>query len=430
MSRGAQLAAILVDSLREARDRRALFVLLALSALVIVMALGLSFHGGSPADVLAAQAADLDQLRSRRAGVHRFSQVDLRCEAGEPRRATESELPGGGWAIDRTFAGDHDAQRFARHWFEFAAETAGRDSPAADAPVDPARALEERFAAFGYEAVRVTRTRSDPPTFTVAVRSTYPHEVQGLHRVGLFFGALEVPLSGMSLAELVVAIQLGIADTLAGFFGMLVAVVVTAGFVPAMLQKGTLDLVLARPIGRGTLLLAKYLGGLWFMFLIAAVSVVGSGLALALRSGFHNPAFLLCVVTVTAQFAVLYTVSVAVGVLTRSAGLASLATLLVWGLSSTVVNTRRTLPLLAGRDGAPDWLVRTLDVLYAVLPKTADIAQANARFLSRSHLSPEAMRRVLPDLPAVEWGYSLSTTFAFAAVMLALAVFVFRRRDW
>src|SRR5690606_8741391 len=220
------------------------------------------------------------------------------------------------------------------------------------------------------------------------------------------------------------------ADTLAGFFGMLVAVVVTAGFVPAMLQKGTLDLVLARPIGRGTLLLAKYLGGLWFMFLIAAVSVVGGGLALALRSGFHNPAFLLCVVTVTAQFAVLYTVSVAVGVLTRSAGLASLATLLVWGLSSTVVNTRRTLPLLAGRDGAPDWLVRTLDVLYAVLPKTADIAQANARFLSRSHLSPEAMRRVLPDLPAVEWGYSLSTTFAFAAVMLALAVFVFRRRDW
>jgi ABC-type transport system involved in multi-copper enzyme maturation permease subunit len=431
---GRQILAILGDSLREARDRRSLFVLLVLATVVIVSAFGVSFHGGTPGEALAEQARSLGRMTARRAGAHAFTRVEVDYQVGEPRAARADELAGGGQAIELRFATRGDAETLARAWqrfhadpLELAAEDAGE---AAAAPVDVRAFLEGRFGRYGYERVAVVERAADPAAFTVAVRSAYPHEVQGLHHVRLFFGALEVPLRDLSVAELVVGIQLALADSFAGFLGMLVAIVVTAGFVPNLLQKGTLDLVLARPIPRGRLLLAKYLGGLWFVFLIAAYLFVGVWLGLSLRTGFSNPAFLLCVLTVTAQFGVLYTVSTLAGVLTRSSGVASLATLCVWGLSSVVVNTRQVLPAMFGQSKPPGWLGRTLDTLYTILPKTTDIAHVNSHFLSRSHLSPEALRRTLPDLPRVDWLHSLGTTAAFAALMLGLAVWVFRRRDY
>jgi hypothetical protein len=152
------------------------------------------------------------------------------------------------------------------------------------------------------------------------------------------------------------------------------------------------------------------------------------------RTGFFNPWYLLTVLTVTAQFAVLYSVSVLAGVLWRSAGLASLLTLGLWGASSAVVGVKHALAQglfeIFGGDDAPRWLVSTVDVLYGILPKTADLKTFNTLFLARSHLSPEALKRTFADaLPPVDWVFSLGTTAAFAVVMLALACWVFQRRD-
>ena len=62
------------------------------------------------------------------------------------------------------------------------------------------------------------------------------------------------------------------------WIGILVAVVLTAFFVPNMLRKGTVDMLLVKPIHRVDVLLYKYIGGLTFVFLNA---VVGGGRRLA-----------------------------------------------------------------------------------------------------------------------------------------------------
>ena len=113
--------------------------------------------------------------------------------------------------------------------------------------------------------------------------------------------------------------------------------------------------MLARPVSRPVLLVAKYFGGLWFVLVVATFLVVGCWAAFALRMGYSNPWFLASIVTITLQFAVLHAVSVLMGVLTRSSGVAALVTLGVWMVSGLVVNARHAMPMLG--DEAPSSLV-------------------------------------------------------------------------
>src|SRR5262249_42821736 len=146
----------------------------------------------------------------------------------------------------------------------------------------------------------------------------------------------------------------------------------TSGFVPDLLRKGTLDLVLARPIGRSALLLAKFAGGIWFVAVFATLAVGGSWIALGIRTGYWAPDFLLTIVTIWAQFAVLYSVAVLVGVWSRSAGLSALVAIGIWASAAAIASVRRVSSDL-GRFKMPEWLDRLLDAIYLILPKTSDV---------------------------------------------------------
>jgi hypothetical protein len=428
-----QLRAILADSLREALDRRALALLLALAGLVILVVASLDVESRDARTVLAEQARALHEFEHLRENHHSRRVSGVRVELlGGPRPVEGAdEVPGGfehGLVVELRVPTLDDARRLAAEWRDFRDDVQGRRRAARARPPDFEAFLAERFRELGYQ-VHVAQPRPREPRWLVAVRSGGRlDEMRGRNELTLFFGAVRIPLAGVSVAEVIVLIQLGLAGAFAGSVGMLVAVLVTAAFVPSMLQKGRLDLTLARPIGRGRLLLAKYLGGLWFVFLLAAVLVVGCWAALALRTGYGHPAFLLTIVTVLAQFAVLYSISVAVGVLTRSSGLAALATLGVWFVSGALAGVRREL----GREfEAPHWFARALETLYTILPKTGDLDELNKVFLSQAHLSEDALRRATMLEPApVDWAFSLGTTGAFTVAMLAIAVWVFGRRDW
>src|SRR5688572_14282325 len=49
----------------------------------------------------------------------------------------------------------------------------------------------------------------------------------------------------------------------------------TASFIPSMLEKGTIDLLISKPLSRATILLSKYIGAVLFVFL-SMVFLMGS----------------------------------------------------------------------------------------------------------------------------------------------------------
>ena len=438
-----QLWAILADSFHESVDRKSLLVLLFLAALLIAFCFGISFETEKPGSALEKQALSFGSFgRMRRLSFGSlFSSMDWSAGEIKPVENSEGWRPEltGGYALTLTFKPDA-LDEMVRRWRPYKKERdtvkreVFKDIPPDNAPVRPGDRIafiEGRFAQFGYSEIQTHFMNQNPPTYRVALHTAYPYELNSASSMILLYGALKVPLWNMSVAEQVVRIELFLANGVAGFLGVIVAVLACAGFVPSMLQKGTLDLLLARPVGRRRLLLFKYLGGLWFVLILTTVLIGGCWIAIALRTGYSSPWFLASILTVTAIFAVVHSVAVLAGVLTRSGTISALLAIGVWGVSSTLVFIRDGIDLLYAGQMVPAWAKSLLNVLYAIAPKTLDLASLNTYFLSHSHLSESAYQRSFAGtIPKVEWGYSIGTTAIFTAVMLGLAMWTFRRKDY
>jgi ABC-type transport system involved in multi-copper enzyme maturation permease subunit len=463
-----QLRALLIDSLRETLDRKLFLLVIVLTSLPILFCASLEF-------LQVPLEQNLPELATR---LNRFNFYGVRGSPGRhppeahvtvenvyPVPATD-EWPAdvhGGHVIAMAFGEPRELDKLVAYvnrmkTFIFSRRPppkAGEEEPAAT-PEQKMAFMDEQFKHFGFNHVFVKHVEAqgapsaepadgapsaEPADgakpavldrFLIAVRTDYPLEIRGAHRLSLLFGLFpNVYLRDISIAEFTIRLQQGLAQIFSGLVVMVVALLVTAGFVPDMLRRGTLDLLLARPLGRVRLLLSKYVGGLWFISIFATFLISGSWIALSIRSGYWNPWFLFSIVTVLATFAVLSSVSVLVGVVTRSPGAAAMIAIGVWAVSGVVVGLHHTIQTMLYGTEVPDLLKRIFEWGYVILPKTTDLTHLNTYALSRSYLSPEAFVRTFGrELPPVDWVFSLGTTAAFTAVMLGLAAWVFRRKDY
>jgi hypothetical protein len=124
---------------------------------------------------------------------------------------------------------------------------------------------------------------------------------------------------------------------------MILALISTASIFPDLLVSGSIDLYLSKPISRLRLFLTKYLRGLLFVLIQAAVFAVGSYLVFGLRAGQWRTSMFLLIPLVTLLFSYLFAVCVLIGVLTRSTIAAILITCLFWLLCFVANKTEQTL---------------------------------------------------------------------------------------
>jgi len=428
------------DGLRESLDKRSLLVLLAFGFLLIALCFGISFEVASPTEALDLSVRDLGAFRSWGTGLTRTeSRMKADYDASPARPATaEDGFPpevaaSGATAVEirPTHAWSLDAFITSHSWISHRLAT-GESRPAPEqAPQytdgDRVAFLETRFRELGYEKAWARPVeRGDSRAFLVAVRADRLEEVQGASRLSIF-GAVELPIPSESLAETSVALQVRLVNALVGFIGMLVLVSVCAAFVPDMLQKGTIDLVLARPRGRAALLLAKYFSAVTVAFLALTIVVGGCALGLARGTGSVNAWLLAAPVLATIAFAALHAVSVLVGVMTRSGNVAALVATSAWAAAWVAGEMHHSPALLGDAPG----LRQVVDAAYVALPKVSDLAALNVRLIAESQLSPAAYERTFRALvPEVDWPMAAATTAAFPVIFLALAVWRFRRRDF
>jgi ABC-type transport system involved in multi-copper enzyme maturation permease subunit len=116
----------------------------------------------------------------------------------------------------------------------------------------------------------------------------------------------------------------------------ILALISTAGIFPDLISGGSIDLFLAKPIGRARLFLTKYLAGLLFVTLQVLVIAAGSYFVLGWRAHEWKPRLFLAVPIVVCFFSYLYGICVLLGVKTRSTIAALLLTILCWGFFATL----------------------------------------------------------------------------------------------
>jgi ABC-type transport system involved in multi-copper enzyme maturation permease subunit len=483
-----QFFAILKDSFREAVDGFVIYAMLGLSALAIVIVGSMSFRPVPPEEAFGRIAQRFNAIIPERGQGRTLSgstggteyKVSAVAPEGrghtfrltvtaQPTRATAESAPeekadGKGEAkAEEKPAAEPKAVPGADSFRASVAQWAGKAGEGVDfgaggksgkkggravfsmpteATPEEQRAvttaLMEEFLASQFDAqagisatVKRVAAGVAEPEYAFDVATAGGSGVRGWpHQVKIFFGAVNIS-DDAPLGMVLYGIEDKVINGLGAGVALLISIILTAFYVPNMIRKGSVDLLVSKPIGRTPLLAYKYVGGLTFIFLVSAFTVGGMWLVLAVRSGFWDPTFLVLIPVLTFTFAILYSVSVLVGVVTRSPIVAMLATIgamfFFWlvGVGKQFVEERRN----TGGDTS-GWLVTVIDGLNAVLPRYKDLDTITSKLIAEGTLTPAEMRIVgLASIDYPSWGVTFGMSFAFIAVMLALACWVFNRRD-
>jgi len=457
--RPSAFLAVLSDSWRETRDSKVLYVLLGGIALLLGVVLTANF------EPLPGSKQYL-QLAARACGIE-TSGLDLaNLNAGE----LASRLKGALYSLDSSRVLD-DAEDLPGARWEVVLRrqgvplVGGRDS-ADDIASRFGKVAEGQL--FVVDAIEEIRDRAGDLLGTqrwkMTVSAGKDLKVAWPHRMTLFWGSVQLtPDSGAPLGLQIFILYKLLTTGFGAWIMLLVGVVVTSFFVPNMIRKGTLELLLVRPIPRWRLLFYKYLGGLLFALVLLLALVGGAWLATGLRAGLWSPTVLLAVPIVLLFFALLYACSTLVAVITRAPVPAMLVTCLYWvalfivgvlhnqveasrveaavetrpktGVSLSDLKSNRTGPPRRQQQRQTDrkplherTFGQVVEAIHAVLPRDRDLDNLMDRQLVRDLALAGPLRDFATrSMSAASVG--LGMTLAHLGGFLLLACLIFSRRD-
>lgn len=248
-------------------------------------------------------------------------------------------------------------------------------------------------------------------------------------RMSLGFGLVEFAVPKFR-TDAVRYLQVWLAGVLADTVGLLLALLWTAGFLPTFLEPQAVTVLLAKPAPRWSLLVGKYLGVVLFVALHATLFVAGTWFALGVATGVWDVRYWFAVPLLVVNFAVFYSFSALLAVVSRSTVVAVFGTLLFWILCWAMNATHHRLvgfdvPGVAASSSA------LVEAGYWVLPKPFDLSgiffdamRAEDYVMMANELAAvKAAGAFHPEL-------SVLASLAFSAAVLALAAYEFRKTDY
>ncbi len=202
-------------------------------------------------------------------------------------------------------------------------------------------------------------------------------------------------------------------------WGLLLALFVTVGLFTATFQPQNLYWVLAKPISRVGLYLAKYAGALLLVGVTSMGFVLGMDALIWWKTGIWQGGFVLSGLLFAFEYAALAAVALVVAVWSRSTGISLMGAILLYVLVSTLQFVKTQLfPLL------PELWRNLVNALYVVLPKTPDLESLGLQQIN-ANLGPQFQAQ-LAFSPTVV----LASTALFTLAALALGAWEFHRRDY
>ena len=143
----------------------------------------------------------------------------------------------------------------------------------------------------------------------------------------------EVSLAGVSVLDMV---WMGISSVLL-FICVFLGVFVTAGFITSLMEKGSIDLLLSKPVNRWVYIAGRYTGAVLIILAEVAYLVLGLWLVAGLSLGTWGAGFLGSILIITLAFAGVYSLVTLFGVLTRSSWFAIILGLALYILGSVII---------------------------------------------------------------------------------------------
>lgn len=242
--------------------------------------------------------------------------------------------------------------------------------------------------------------------------------------MSLAFGLIRVA-HARSAEDSVRFVQLILAVAIAGTFGLLLALVWTAGFFPAFLDPQQATVVFTKPVPPWLLLAGKYLGTTAYVGIQATLFVGSTWLTLGLATNVWHGAYWLAVPILILQFAVFFAVSVFLAVLTRSTVICLVGTLAFWFLCSAV-NSHRIEQMVRESGGAEAGVFAHAG--YWILPKPLDLYVLFSRSLQAdSYLATWPALQTYGNRVDLSLEWSVISSLLFALGVAAISTRWWRR---
>jgi ABC-type transport system involved in multi-copper enzyme maturation permease subunit len=414
--------ALLKDSFVETLDRKSFYVVLILAALLVLLCASIGFKKLDSAGTLNHIVQDFDTFRSKDK-THRF---ELKFEAKDVV-VGESE-----YRFVLHASPDDEFHKAVKEWNGIQQKPEPLEGEAPPTPDLELRFLKAQFRKENITRSEVEAATSDAHRHEFRVTMPNPRYVtlEGAYEISFLFGAFKGRLD-MSMAIFLILVEITVAEWIGGFFGILIAIIFTAGFVPNLLQKGTLDLVLAKPVYRPLVLLAKYAGGIIYVMIPATALIGGCWLAISWRADFFNFGFLASIAVLATVFATLYSFTVLMGVVTRSTIASILLTIGLWIVS--FVMAVLTHPDTDIR--IPPAVASAVEKAQLFAPRTSELGQVSQYCIAKGNLGPDLDgtlegRHAAGRVREPKWVSLILSSVGFITAMLALACWILSRRDY
>jgi ABC-type transport system involved in multi-copper enzyme maturation permease subunit len=218
----------------------------------------------------------------------------------------------------------------------------------------------------------------------------------------------KIHLDAMTL--LVNGIESLIAMPLFGL-GLFLSIFSVSSFIPNMLEKGHVDVILSKPVSRGQVLTGKFFGGLVVVFFNVAYLIMGIWFMLGLKFNVWDMQFLYTILTITFTFAVFYALIILVGVLSQNSILSMMVCYFIFLIVSPILAARETIFQFIKND-----LVKGIfDTLYYILPKTSELGSITQALVKKE--------QIVSFQP-------FYTSAAFMLLTFGLSIFIFRKKDY
>jgi ABC-type transport system involved in multi-copper enzyme maturation permease subunit len=205
--------------------------------------------------------------------------------------------------------------------------------------------------------------------------------------------------------------------SLSSFWIILFGVLGTAGLVPEMLEKGTIDLFLSKPLSRIELLMARASGGVMGMSVNMIYFIAGIWCIFGMKLGVWHTGFLSSCIYLTYTYFCLFSIVTIAGLITRSAGFSIMLTfaftIISWGLELR----EKGLYILWNNTVYH----RFLDGLYYLLPQFDAMLDNSTRIIGKNPFIPGS-----PDFTFMPFVYSFFST----CLLYVLSIWYFSRQDY
>ncbi len=193
---------------------------------------------------------------------------------------------------------------------------------------------------------------------------------------------------------------------------LFLSIFASASFIPVMLEKGNIDLLLSKPISRTQLLIGKYLGGLFVVFVNITFLIASVWIIISFKLDYWSLSLLWPIFTVTLTFAVLNSLMVLLGVITKNSTLGMMVAYFIYLILSPLFHFFHYNNSYIGSKA----LRLAVDIFYYIIPQTTELMENVTKNLSAGNTSGDYM--------------SVLTSILFIALMLGISLKIFARKDF